>query len=82
MNALAIPPHDTPPSEAFSVLQALAQRNTGPIPPDLLARHVLTLAADAGWPVQRAAMEAILRRVAAASPDKALDRPSNIRITS
>ena len=37
MNAPAIPPHDTPPSEAFSVLQALAQRHTGPIPPDLLA---------------------------------------------
>ena len=70
MNAPAIPPPDTPPSEAFSVLQALAQRHTGPIPPDLLARHVLTLAADAGWPVQRAAMEAILRRVAAARQDR------------
>jgi superfamily II DNA or RNA helicase len=70
MSALAIPPLDTPPSEAFSVLHDLARGKTGPIPPDLLARHVLSVAADAGWPVQRAAMEAILRRVTAAKQDR------------
>ena len=56
-------------SEAFQALLLLAERRTGAIPPDLLVRHVLSVTARAGWPVQRAALEAALRRLAAARQD-------------
>jgi hypothetical protein len=59
----------TAPNEAFHALLLLAERHTGRIPPDLLVRHVLSVTAKAGWPVQRAALEAVLRRVAAAKQD-------------
>jgi hypothetical protein len=48
--------------DAFQVLQSLAERKTGRIPAWLLARHVLSVTGDADWPVQCAAMEALLRR--------------------
>jgi hypothetical protein len=56
-------------SESFRVLLALAERRTGRIPPDRLVRHVLSVTAEAGWPVQRAALEAVLRRLAFAKQD-------------
>lgn len=49
--------------EALDVLCSLAERKAVRIPPELLARHVLQWHEDADWPVQRAAMEAVLRRV-------------------
>ncbi len=70
MHADANPAPDETQSEAFSMLRDLAARDARPIPPELLARHVLRLTGGAGWPVQRAAMEAILRRVAAARQDR------------
>ena len=60
------------PSRArrFSRSATLPGRATGPIPAELLARHVLSVTTGAGWPVQRAAMEAVLRRIAAARQDR------------
>jgi len=49
---------------------SLADGKTQPIPPELLARHVLALNEDAPWPVQRAAMEAVLRRIAGAKQER------------
>ncbi|MDJ0869784.1 MAG: SNF2-related protein, partial [Myxococcota bacterium] len=46
----------------MAVLSQLAHRRFGRIPADALARHVLRLHGDADWPVQRAAMEALIRR--------------------
>jgi len=56
-------------SEAYRTLLHLAQRKTGRIPPELLARHVLAVCAEADWPVQRAALEALLRRIGFARRD-------------
>ena len=53
-------------SEAYSVLLSLAQRRTLHIPAEYLVRYVLTLHAETDWPVRRAALEAVLRRVASA----------------
>ena len=55
--------------EAFETLLHLAHRKTGRIPPDLLARHVLACYGEADWPVQRAALEALLRRLEFARRD-------------
>src|SRR3989304_586148 len=49
--------------EAFETLVHLARGKTGRIPPELLARHVIVCYAEADWPVQRAALEALLRRI-------------------
>jgi hypothetical protein len=54
----------------FHTLLLLADRRTGKIPPDRLVRHVLSVTAQAGWPVQRAALEAVLRRLSAAKQDE------------
>ena len=62
-------PDPTAESEAFQALLLLAERRTGRIPPDRLVRHVLSVTALAGWPVQRAALEAALRRLSAAKQD-------------
>ncbi|TDJ67090.1 MAG: hypothetical protein E2O39_15285, partial [Planctomycetota bacterium] len=75
------PMHDTAPiidesklateqAEAFAELTALAHRKSGKIPPELLARHVLATYGAAEWPVQRAAMEALLRRLGFAKRDR------------
>ena len=55
--------------EAFQVLLSLAERKTGRGPASLLARHVLSATSEADWPVQRAAMEALLRRCKFAKQD-------------
>jgi superfamily II DNA or RNA helicase len=55
--------------EAFEALVHLAQRRVGRIPPDFLVRHVFVCYADADWPVQRAALEALLRRIEFARRD-------------
>ena len=57
-------------SEAYQTLLLLAERRTGRIPANLLVRHVLSVTAHAGWPVQRAALDATLRRLAAAKQDE------------
>ena len=72
-NAMAVPANSIPDpiaeSEAFSALLLLAEGRTGRIPSDRLVRHVLSVTALAGWPVQRAALEATLRRLSAAKQD-------------
>lgn len=67
--ATPVPEHP-PESETFATLLLLAERRTGRIPADLLVRHILSVTAHAGWPVQRAALEAVLRRLAAAKQDE------------
>jgi superfamily II DNA or RNA helicase len=63
----------TPPPaeqlEPFQVLLSFAQRKTGLIPAPLLVGHVLSVTGEADWPVQRAAMEALLRRCKFAKQD-------------
>ncbi len=70
---MAVPANSIPDpiaeSEAFSALLLLAEGRTGRIPSDRLVRHVLSVTALAGWPVQRAALEATLRRLSAAKQD-------------
>jgi hypothetical protein len=51
-------------TEAYQTLLARAQRRTGRVPPELMARHVLSVTRGADWPVQRDALEALLRRFA------------------
>jgi hypothetical protein len=60
------PTTDTPTndSEAYEALVQIAGRRTLHIPADLLARHVLALPGQWDWPVRRAALEALVRRIA------------------
>ncbi len=51
-------------AEAYETLLQIAGRRTLHIPADLLARCVLALPGEWDWPVRRAALEAILRRIA------------------
>ena len=60
----ASPPRST--DEALDALVQIAGRRTYPIPADLLARHALELPGEWDWPVRRAALEALLRRLASA----------------
>ena len=60
--AVTDPPRND--AEAYETLVQIAGRRTLHIPPDLLARCVLALPGGWDWPVRRAALEAILRRVA------------------
>jgi hypothetical protein len=70
-NGGEIPPAATGnESEAYRVLLSLAHRKTGAIPAPLLVRHVLTATRGADWPVQRAAMEALLRRCGFGKQDR------------
>jgi superfamily II DNA or RNA helicase len=65
-------PLDTIPitdTETYQALLARAHRHTGAVPPDRLARHVLSVTRGADWPVQREALEAVLRRCASARAD-------------
>src|SRR2546425_3013331 len=69
-------PAPTAESEAFHALLLLAERRTGRIPPDRLVRHVLSVTAQAGWPVQRAALEAVLRRLSPGEQDGLVGAPA------
>lgn len=57
-------------TEAYQMLLARAQRRTGRVPPELIARHVLSVTRGADWPVQRDALEALLRRFAFGRADR------------
>jgi hypothetical protein len=57
-------------TEAFKTLLARAQRRTGHVPPEAIVHHVLSVTAGADWPVQRDALDALLRRVAFARADR------------
>lgn len=79
------PAHPSPQheqQEAHDTLLAMAKRKTGRIPAGLLASHLLDIYRDAGWPVQRAAMEALLRRFEFARRDglRPTQRPGRGRV--
>lgn len=57
-------------SEAYRSLLDLCRRHTGSIPAPVLVRHVLSIAGEADWPVQRAALEALLRRLDSVEKDR------------
>ena len=57
-------------TEAYQTLLARARRRTGRVPPELIARHVLSVTCGADWPVQRDALEALLRRFAFGRADQ------------
>lgn len=56
--------------EAYRELCSLAGRKTGSIPATVIARHVLAVTPDVDWPVRRAALEALLRRLEFARRDR------------
>ncbi len=56
--------------EAFQVLRGLARGKLGGLPPEMMARHILRINMDADWPVQRTALDAIVRRWAFAHRDR------------
>jgi superfamily II DNA or RNA helicase len=55
--------------EAFQELRSRASGKLGSLPADTVARQVLAVTAGADWPVQRAALEAIIRRFTFARRD-------------
>ncbi len=56
--------------ESYQTLLARAQRRTGRVPPELITRHILSMTRGADWPVQRDALEALLRRLAFGRADQ------------
>ena len=57
-------------SEAYQTLLARAHRKTGGVPPESIVRHVLSVTRGGDWPVQRDALDAVLRRCASAQMDE------------
>ena len=55
-----------PDLEISRLLEADATRRFGPIPPALLAAHVLAVTPDGDVPLRRAALDALMRRFASA----------------
>src|SRR5712692_3267259 len=56
-------------SETYQTLLARAHRRTGGVPPERLVRHVLSVTHGGDWPVQRDALDAVLRRCASTRTD-------------
>ena len=48
--------------EALRWLSSMAHKRFGAVPDEAVARHVLRVTVDGDWPLQRAAMEALVRR--------------------
>src|SRR5882672_1454538 len=59
----------TADSETFQTLLTRAHRRTGAVPPERLVRHVLFVTQGGDWPVQRDALDAMLRRCASTHTD-------------
>ncbi|MBI2898892.1 MAG: DEAD/DEAH box helicase family protein, partial [Planctomycetes bacterium] len=80
--ALLEPPVVAPleETEAYQNLLARAHRKTGAIPADAVVKHVLSVTRDADWPVQREALEALLRRFSFGQKDrlKIASRPAGL----
>jgi SNF2-related domain/Helicase conserved C-terminal domain len=53
-------------TEAYQTLLARAHRRTGGVPARTIVRHVLAVTRGGDWPVQRDALDAVLRRCASA----------------
>jgi superfamily II DNA or RNA helicase len=62
-------PIATTKSETYQTLLARAHRRTGRVPPESIVRHVLSVTHGGDWPVQRDALDAVLRRCASAHTD-------------
>src|SRR6266705_2215836 len=56
-------------SETYQALLAHAHRRTGGVAPESIVRHVLSVTRDGDWPVQRDALDAVLRRCTSAHTD-------------
>ena len=56
-------------AEAYQTLLARAHRKTAAVSPELIVRHILSVTRGGDWPVQRDALEALLRRFAFARGD-------------
>jgi hypothetical protein len=56
-------------TEAYQTLLTRAQRRTGGMPAETIVRHVLAVTRGGDWPVQRDALDAVLRRCASAHSD-------------
>jgi len=69
-------------TEAYQTLLARAHRKTGRVPADLIVRHILSVTRGGDWPVQRDALEALLRRFASGKADglQIVARPPRGRI--
>lgn len=57
-------------SETYQALLARAHRLTGGVPAERIVRHVLSVTHGGDWPLQRDALEAVLRRFASAHADE------------
>jgi hypothetical protein len=69
-------------SETYQTLLARAHRRTGGVPPEHLVRHVLSVTRGGDWPVQRDALDAMLRRCASTLADeiRIVERPGSRRL--
>jgi superfamily II DNA or RNA helicase len=56
-------------AESTSTLTSYARKTTGNIPPEVLVAQVTKVTADADWPVRKAALDALLRRLGFAKRD-------------
>ena len=56
--------------ETYQTLLARAQRRTGGLAPEKIVRHVLSVTQGGDWPVQRDALDAVLRRCASTRTDE------------
>lgn len=57
-------------TETYQTLLTRAQRRTGGVPAESIVRHVLSVTHGGDWPVQREALEAVLRRCASVQADE------------
>lgn len=57
-------------SESYQTLLGRAQRRTGGLLPETIVDHVLSVTQGGDWPVQREALEAVLRRCGSARADE------------
>jgi hypothetical protein len=57
-------------SEAYQTLLARARRRTGGLPAERIVRHVLSITQGGDWPIQRDALDAVLRRCASTHTDE------------
>src|SRR2546422_3418081 len=57
-------------NETYQTLLARAHRRTGGVPAERIVRHVLSVTQGGDWPLQRDALEAVLRRCASTHTDE------------
>jgi hypothetical protein len=69
-------------SETYQALLARAHRRTGGVPHESIVRHVLLVTRGGDWPVQRDALDAVLRRCASTHADEIqiVERPRGQRL--